>query len=102
MGELLPYELWRADKRLTPKYPHLKKSVRSYFLDHVAITTSGVFSTPEFMCAASVVGFDNILFAVDYPFESNVEAVKWFVSLPISPLDRQKVACGNAERLLKL
>lgn len=102
MGELLPFALWRADGRLTPKYPHLKKSVRQTFLDHFSLTTAGVFSTPELMCTASVVGFDKLLFSVDYPFESNVEAVRWFESLPIADSDRAKLAHLNAERLLKL
>ena len=102
MGELLPFALWRADGRLTPKYPHLKKSVRNYFLNHFSLTTSGVFSTPELMCTAGVVGFDNMLFSVDYPFESNFEAVRWFESLPIADSDRAKLAHLNAERLLKL
>lgn len=102
MGEFLPFALWRADGRLTPKYPQLKKSVRQTFLDHFSLTTSGVFSTPEFMCTASVVGFDNLLFSVDYPFESNVIATDWFKTLPIGDSDRAKVAHGNAERLLKL
>ncbi len=102
MGELLPFALWRADNRLTPKYPQLKKSVRQTFLDHFSLTTSGVFSTPELLCTAGVVGFDNMLFSVDYPFESNHEAVRWFESLPIADSDRAKLAHLNAERLLKL
>ncbi|MDM0044397.1 amidohydrolase family protein [Variovorax dokdonensis] len=102
MGELLPFALWRADGRLSPKAPHLKKSVRNTFIEHFAVTTSGVFSTPELMCTASIVGWDNILFSVDYPFESNAEAVRWFSQLPIAESDRAKVAHKNAERLLKL
>lgn len=102
MGEMLPFALWRADGRLTPKYPNLKKSVRNTFLDHFKLTTAGVFSTPELLCTAGVVGFDNILFSVDYPFESNEEAVRWFESLPIAESDRAKLAHLNAERLLKL
>ena len=102
MGELIPFALWRADGRLTPKYPHLKKSVRNYFLDHFSITTAGVFSTPELVCTASVVGYDNMLFSVDYPFESNIEAVRWFESAPIADSDRRKLAYLNAERILKL
>ncbi|MGD9945208.1 MAG: amidohydrolase family protein, partial [Burkholderiaceae bacterium] len=102
MGELLPFGLWRADGRLTPRYPHLKKSVRRYFVEHFSITTAGVFSTPELVCAASVVGFDNILFSVDYPFESNSAAVEWFDALSIADSDRAKMSHLNAERVLKL
>ena len=102
MGEMLPFALWRADGRLTPKSPHLKKSVRNTFIDHFSVTTSGVFSTQELLCTAGVVGWDNVLFSVDYPFESNVEAVRWFSNLPIAESDRVKVAHRNAERVLKL
>jgi predicted TIM-barrel fold metal-dependent hydrolase len=98
---MLPFALWRADGRLTPKYKNLKKSVRETFIDHFHLTTSGVFSTPELMCTANVVGFDNMLFSVDYPFESNFEAVRWFESLQIAESDRAKLAHLNAERLLK-
>ncbi len=76
--------------------------MRNTFLDHFSLTTAGVFSTPELMCTAGVVGFDNMLFSVDYPFESNFEAVRWFESLPIADSDRAKLAHLNAERLLKL
>lgn len=102
MGEFIPFGLWRADGRLTPKYSHLKKSIRQTFLDHVSVTTAGVFSTPELMCTAGVIGFDNMLFSVDYPFESNLQATKWFEALQIADGDKAKLAHLNAERLLKL
>ncbi|VCU69028.1 Amidohydrolase [Pigmentiphaga humi] len=102
MGEMLPFGLWRADGRLTPKYPQLGKSVRDTFLDHFHVTTSGVFSTPELICAADVVGWDRLLFSVDYPFESNQLAVEWFDQLPIADSERAKLAWRNAAQLLKL
>lgn len=102
MGELLPFALWRADGRLSPKYPQLKKSVRRYFLEHFSITTAGVFSTPELVCTANVVGYDNMLFSVDYPFESNLQATQWFAQLEIAEADKAKLAHLNAERVLGL
>jgi predicted TIM-barrel fold metal-dependent hydrolase len=102
MGELIPFALWRANDRLTRAHPHLKRTVRDYVVNNIAITTSGVFSTPEFLCTAAVVGYDNILFAVDYPYESNVQAAQWLKGLPIDEADRQKVANANARRILKL
>lgn len=92
MGELIPFALWRADGRLTAKYPSLKKSVRDTFLGHFHVTTSRVFSTPELVCTASVVGFDSMLFSVDYPLESIPDAVRWFDRLEIAPSDREKLA----------
>ncbi len=103
MGEFLPFALWRADGRLTPLYPHLKKqSLRQTFLEHVHVTTAGVFSTPELRCTADVMGIDRLLFSVDYPFESNEQATTWFRQLDWPAEDLAKLAHVNAERLLKL
>jgi predicted TIM-barrel fold metal-dependent hydrolase len=45
---------------------------------------------------------DNILFAVDWPFEPNTTAIHFLNQLPISELDREKIAHLNAERLLRM
>jgi predicted TIM-barrel fold metal-dependent hydrolase len=49
-----------------------------------------------------VVGADHILFAADWPFEPNTAATHFLNQLPISELDREKIAHLNAERLLRL
>jgi len=48
------------------------------------------------------VGAENILFAVDYPFESNKEAVQFMEAAPISDRDKEKIYHLNAEKLLGL
>jgi predicted TIM-barrel fold metal-dependent hydrolase len=45
---------------------------------------------------------DNILFSVDWPYESNSMGTAFLRSAPISEIDRAKIAHGNAERILKL
>jgi len=45
---------------------------------------------------------DRILFSVDYPFAPNGRARAFLDQLPVSPGDREKIAHGNADRLLKL
>jgi predicted TIM-barrel fold metal-dependent hydrolase len=42
------------------------------------------------------------MFSVDHPYGSMVEARTFLDSLPISPADRERIAHGNAERLLNL
>jgi predicted TIM-barrel fold metal-dependent hydrolase len=49
-----------------------------------------------------VVGADRILFSVDYPFSSNAVGREFLENLPITPEDMEKIAHGNAEKLLKL
>jgi len=48
-----------------------------------------------------VLGVDRILFAVDYPYASNEQAVGWLNSLPISSDDKANIAHSNAERVLR-
>ena len=66
------------------------------------ITCSGNFSTPALMCSVMALGIDNVLFAVDWPYELNVYATKFLRELPLSEHDKAKIAHLNAERVLRL
>jgi predicted TIM-barrel fold metal-dependent hydrolase len=48
------------------------------------------------------LGIDNVLFTVDWPYESNRIAVDFLERLPLSAGDREKIAHLNAERILRL
>jgi 2,3-dihydroxybenzoate decarboxylase len=104
MGEFLPFWFARLDAahvRLNGQ-EHLSKLPSEYFVDNFAITTSGVNSHAALLAAIQAVGVDNVLFAVDYPFESTTDAVAFLDSAPLTAGDREKIAHGNAERLLRL
>jgi predicted TIM-barrel fold metal-dependent hydrolase len=103
MGEALPFMLDRIDETtaLTAKQ-HLKRSVRQTLVDQVWITTSGFFTMVPFMAALMSFGVDRIMFSVDYPFASNARARAFLDALPVSPADREKIAHGNADRLMRL
>ena len=102
MGENLPFSLARADERLTPVATSLKRSVGEYLRENIYITTSGYFTDPPLLCALAVLGADRIMFSVDYPFASNAHGRAFLDAAPISEPDREKIAHGNAERLLGL
>jgi predicted TIM-barrel fold metal-dependent hydrolase len=102
MGENLPFSLARADRQLAASATHLRRKPAEYFHDNFSITPSGYFTIPPLLCALEVVGADRIIFAVDYPFASNLEARAFLDAAPLSPPDREKIAHGNAERLLHL
>jgi predicted TIM-barrel fold metal-dependent hydrolase len=76
--------------------------VADYFHENFYLTTSGYFTVPPLLCALQVTGADRILYSVDYPFSPNTEAQHFLNSLPVSPEDLEKIAHGNADRLLKL
>jgi 2,3-dihydroxybenzoate decarboxylase len=104
MGEFLPFQMSRLDIRYRDLVPEVKlaKKPSEYLVDNFAITTSGVLSTSALLAATMAVGIDNVLFAVDYPYESSADAVDFLRALPLSQPDLNKIAHGNAERLLRL
>ena len=102
MGENLPFSIARADAVLSRSGLDLKRSVREYFQEHFWLTTSGYFTLPPFQCALDVVGVDRILFSVDYPFSPNAVGKKFLDTLPVNNTEREKIASGNAAKLLRI
>jgi len=102
LGEALPFMLARANAVLSPAATGLERTLAEYVRGNVHLTTSGFFSTAPFLNTLLEVGADRILFAVDYPFSPNQRGVAFLDTLPVSPADRERIAHGNAERLLRL
>jgi len=102
MGEGLPAMLARCDQFFEGEIPHLTRSVSTTVLEQVSITTSGLFTLPPFEVALAVFGIDRILFSVDYPYSSNRQGWDFLQALSLQPRDFEKLAHGNADRLLKL
>lgn len=102
MGENLPFSIARADVVLRAATGHLKQTVAEYFRSNFHITTSAYFTVPPLQCALSVLGADRIMFSVDYPFCSSQDGTSFLLSAPLAQSDLDKIAHGNAERLLKL
>ena len=69
---------------------------------HVHVSIGGFFMKPSFMATLDAFGADRIMFSVDYPFGDLKKGVAFLKSLPLSPLDREKVSHLNADRLFKL
>lgn len=103
MGEMLPVMMGRVDDMFgSMTAPFLKRGVSETILDQVHITTSGIFTLAPFMAALLTFGADRILFSVDYPFSPSERGQTFLDTLPVSPADKQKIAHGNADRLLRL
>jgi len=73
-----------------------------YMRDNLLVTTSGNWYEPAFLCTLLALGADNILFAIDWPYEANKTGIEFLRKISISEGDRQKIAHLNAERLLGL
>lgn len=103
LGEAIPFMLDRIDETTAAEAKRLlRRSVRQTLLDQVWITTSGFFTMVPFVAALMTFGADRIMFSVDYPFASNARARAFLDALPVSPVDREKIAHGNADRLMNL
>jgi predicted TIM-barrel fold metal-dependent hydrolase len=104
LGEGLPFAMhrlhdhsWAAAKRRG-----LERSPLEYLRENLLVTTSGNWFEPAFVCTLLALGADNILFAIDWPYESNKDGMDFFRKLSLSDADKEKIAHRNAERLLKI
>jgi 2,3-dihydroxybenzoate decarboxylase len=70
--------------------------------ENLLVTTSGNWYEPAFLCTLLALGADNILFAIDWPYEANKTGIEFLRKISISDGDRRKIAHLNAERLLGL
>jgi len=105
LGETIPYLINRIDNRysVTPFPKKLKKLPGQYFRENFLVSTSGMNEDPApLILAISVLGADNIMFAVDYPMEDAGVAVRFIDNAPISDKDREKICHLNAERVFSL
>jgi predicted TIM-barrel fold metal-dependent hydrolase len=104
LGERLPLAIWRLQNRfeLRPHGKTLERPVSAYLRENFHITTSGNFSTRALEATIAELGADRVLFAVDYPYESNEAGASWFDAAPLSDEDRAKIGRENAVRLLGL
>jgi predicted TIM-barrel fold metal-dependent hydrolase len=104
LGECLPFAMHRLNDHTIPaaKRRGLQKTPLQYLKDNMLVTTSGNWFEPAFICTLLSLGADNIMFAVDWPYEPNATGVDFLNTLPISDVDREKIAHLNAERILRL
>lgn len=80
----------------------LKKTAADYIRQNFYAATSGNFWLAALMCCYYGMGADRILFAVDFPNESNEEAIKHVESAPVSEEDKEKIFHLNAEELFRI
>jgi predicted TIM-barrel fold metal-dependent hydrolase len=104
LGEGLPFMLHRINDQtqLATVRRGLKQTLARYLTENLVVTCSGNFSGPAFLCTVMALGVDNLLFSVDWPYESNLAAVEFLKNQPLAPHDLEKVAHLNAERILRL
>jgi uncharacterized protein len=101
MGEGLPFMLQRLDVMPTAM-TRLNHPISFYLRQNVHYTFSGFNFTPTFLDLLLELGVDRIMFSADHPYSSMAQARAFLDRLPVSDADKERIAHGNAERLLRL
>ena len=104
LGEGLPFAMHRLNDHTARAVARrgLKRQPIEYLRDNLLVTTSGNWYEPAFLCTLLALGADNILFAVDWPYEANATGIEFLKRISIRDADREKIAHGNAERVLRM
>ena len=103
MGEGLPFWLHRLDTMSLPEIGNsIKKRPSEYIRENMVITTSGMSWGPLLLFSHSVLGAENILFAVDYPFGDYARDSAWMDAISLPQADKEMIYSRNAERVFSL
>jgi 5-carboxyvanillate decarboxylase len=107
MGEGLPYWLKRIDNRFAMQVrigatEKLPKRPSEYFLENFYITTAGVTDMAVLKLGLAELGADRIMFAADFPYEDDAEAVSFMDGADVTEEQRLKIYETNARRIFKL
>ncbi|HWL47729.1 MAG TPA: amidohydrolase family protein [Sphingomonadaceae bacterium] len=103
MGEGLPYWLYRIDYMFELQQRQVRSPLEhrpsDYFKRNFAITTSGMNDADVLDFCLKKVGADNIMWAVDYPYQDSAGAVAFLEDAAIDSAAKAKIWGGNAERI---
>jgi 5-carboxyvanillate decarboxylase len=108
MGEAIHFWKWRIDymnlrRQKAGESPKLKLGRPSdYMKRNVVITTSGVEDDLALDYSLKALGEDNVMWAIDYPYQPTVPAVEWMDAAPVSEEVRAKLYHKNAERIFRI
>ena len=110
MGEALPFWMYRLDymhratvasQRYDSMKP-IKKKPSDYLRENFYITNSGVAWEPAIKFSQAVLGVDRVLYAMDYPYQHQLDEVVALDNMTMSAEDKKKFFQTNAETVFKI
>jgi 2,3-dihydroxybenzoate decarboxylase len=107
MGEALPFWLPRIDNRylalgVRGGKPPIERLPSDYVRDNIWVTTSGMNNWPQLAMTLAVLGEERVLYATDYPFEDQAEAVGLVEAMPLSERQKTMLFENNAMKVFGL
>jgi 2,3-dihydroxybenzoate decarboxylase/5-carboxyvanillate decarboxylase len=107
MGEAVHFWIWRITfmntrAQQTGRAPQTKLTMEEYLKRNFVITTSGVEDPLALRYSIDKLGVDNVMWAIDYPYQPMAPAVAFMDQAPLSDDERHKLYHGNAERIFHI
>ncbi len=107
MGEAVPFWIWRitfmnSRAQAIGRAPKTRLTMDEYFRRNFVITTSGVEDPLALEYSVRKLGADNVLWAIDYPYQPTAPAVAFMNAAPLAEADKAKVYHRNAERIFHI
>ena len=110
-GEALPFWMWRLDNIYKRTFGwagknlgmvKLERKPSEYIRENFAVSTSGMDDEEVLAFCVGKLGAENVMFAIDYPYENSETATAFLSRASLSPDDRGLISHGNAERLFRI
>ncbi len=102
MGEGLSFLLPRMNDTMPQRMTKLERPIAAYLRENIHYTFSGFRFPATFLNLLLEVGVSRIMFSADAPYQSMAESREFLQQLPVSEADRERIAHGNAEALLRV
>lgn len=111
LGEGIPFWLKRIDNRhafahrvagAATAMPKLELTPSEYFRRNFVLTTSGIDDTNVLDLGLRAVGDDNVMFAIDAPYENAASATAFLREAPVTDAQRASISHLTAERVFRL
>ncbi len=102
MGEGIPFLLPRMSEMMPRELTKLERPIETYLRENIHYTFSGFRFPATFLNLMLEVGVSRIMFSADAPYQSMAASRAFLQHLPVSEADRERIAHGNAEKLLRL
>jgi predicted TIM-barrel fold metal-dependent hydrolase len=100
-GELVAGWLDRVDEVLGWTN-HLDRLPSAYYREQVWVTPSGMFNQNQLNYMVAEIGADRIVYSEDFPYVVRDNVTKFLEQAHLSDEQRNTIAHGNAESLLRI
>jgi predicted TIM-barrel fold metal-dependent hydrolase len=100
-GELIAGWLDRLDE-VVLWADHLDRPVSDYYRSHVWVTPSGMYSQNQLNFILAEVGAERIIHSEDFPYVVRDNVTDFLEQADLSDAQREAIAHGNAEQVMKI